>query len=351
MPEFPRSLPQFQKFFPDDAACVKYLEAMKWPDGFVCPTCQHQGEPFRLSRRSVGVAVVLRCRSCRRNTSLTAGTVMHSSHTRLSTWFWGAYLITTQTPGISSVQFQRQLGLTRNQTAFTMLHKIRSAMVRLDRDKIGSEHPVELDECYVGGATRGEGCGVHHMSTVIGAVEVRTKKLPDDPEIKIVKRQYKKGKATTNKKTTYAGRLRLQVIPDRCGDTLTEFVKENVASPTTIYSDGWQGYNKFPELGYKHKPLVLDGDPEKAEAHLPVIHRAFSNLKTWLLGTHHGRVEPQHLQAYLNEFVFRFNRRFHPMAGFNSILGLAARRLSPTYEELYSGTWEHPGSCPNIEFL
>jgi transposase-like protein len=188
------------------------------------------------------------------------------------------------------------------------------------------------------------------MSTVVGAVVVCTKKMPENSEIKSLKRKYKNGNATKNEKTTYAGRLRLQVIPDRCGDTLTEFMKENVASPTTIFSDGWQGYNKFPELGYKHKPLVLNGDPEKAEAHLPVIHRSFSNLKTWLLGTHHGRVEPQHLQAYLNEYVFRFNRRFHPMAGFNAILGLAARTLSPTYEELYSGIWEHPGSCPNIEF-
>lgn len=342
---FPKSLPQFQKFFPDDAACVKYLEAVKWPDGFVCPTCRHQGEPFRLPKRAVGVAVILRCRACRRDTSLTAGTAMHSSHTALSMWFWGAYLITTQTPGISSVQFQRQLGLTRYETAFMILHKLRSGMVRPDRDRIGAEWPVEIDECYVGGVTRGEGSGIHHMTMVIGAVEVRTKQPPEDPI------ELKKWLKLPARKKTYAGRLRLQVVPDHCMDTLTNFVKENIAAPTTIHSDGWQGYNELGKLGYKHKPLVLFGDPKKADEHLPMIHRAFSNLKTWILGIHHGRVEPQHLQAYLNEYVFRFNRRFHPMAGFNSILGLASRTIPPTYEQLYSGTWEHPGSCPNVGFV
>src|ERR1700693_146140 len=139
----PKSLPQFQKFFPDDAACAKYLEAVKWPEGFVCPACQHQGEPYRFGKRS---SVVLRCRACQYNASLTAGTVMQKSHTPLTIWFWAAYLMTTQTPGISSVQFQRQLGLTRNETAFIMLHKLRSGMVRPDRDKIGGKHRVEIDE-------------------------------------------------------------------------------------------------------------------------------------------------------------------------------------------------------------
>ena len=95
------------------------------------------------------------------------------------------------------------------------------------------------------------------------------------------------------------------------------------------------------KLGYTHEPLVLDGDPERIDAHLPMIHIAFSNLKTWLLGTHHG-VSQQHLQAYLNEFVFRFNRRFYPMTAFNSALGLAAHASAPTYETLYSGEWIHP---------
>lgn len=338
---FPSSLPQFQKYFPDDSACAKYLEALRWPEGFVCPTCGEKDEPYRLTRSTV----VLRCPSCRKDASLTAGTVMQDTRTPLSTWFWGAYLMTTQTPGMSAVQFQRQLGLKRYETAFNILHKLRSGMVRPDRDQIGDEWPVEVDECYIGGSTRGEGKGVHHKTLVVAAVEVRTKQPPKDP---IEKKQWMK--KTPARKKIYAGRLRLQVIPDRRMDMLTGFVKENIAPKATILSDGWQGYNELLDLGYKHKPLVMAGDPQNAEDHLPMIHVVISNLKTWILGTHHGRIEPQHLQAYLNEYVFRFNRRFYPMNAFNSALGLAAKSVSPTYEQLYSGAWEHPGSCPEIEF-
>jgi hypothetical protein len=115
---------------------------------------------------------------------LTAGTVMQSSHMPLSTWFWGAYLMTTQTPGQSAVQFQRQLGIATYETAFTMLHKLRAGMVRPDRDAIGTPHPVEVDECCIGGRTRGEGRGIHHQTTVVGAVEVRTRKDAEDRSAK-----------------------------------------------------------------------------------------------------------------------------------------------------------------------
>jgi len=149
---FPTSLPEFQKVFPNDDACEKYLESIRWPDGFVCPKCGQQGDPYRFQTRA---SVVLRCRACRKNASLTAGTVMQSTHTPLSTWFWGAYLMTTQTPGQSAIQFQRQLGLSRYETAFQILHKLRSGMVRPERDSIGSEHPVEVDEVLIGGPNRG----------------------------------------------------------------------------------------------------------------------------------------------------------------------------------------------------
>lgn len=109
-------------------------------------------------------------------------------------------------------------------------------------------------------------------------------------------------------------------------------------------TDGWKAYENLDVLGYKHEPLVLSGDPEKAERHLPMIHLVFSNLQTWILGTHHGAIGQNHLQAYLNEYVFRFNRRFYPMTAFNSVLGLAAHATSPTYQELYSGEWKHPAA-------
>ena len=321
---FPTTLPEFQRVFPDEAACAKYLEHLRWLHGFTCTKCGNSGDPYRFAKRT---SVVLRCRVCQANVSLMADTVMKDSHTPLSIWFWGAYLVATQTPGQSALQFQRQLGLSRYETAFQMLHKLRAGMVRPERDAIGYQHPVEVDETLVGGRTKGEGRGVHHKATVVGAIEVRTR-MPVE-------------KSKKHKRVVYAGRLRLRLVLGRGAKELTGFVQENVAQGSVVRTDGWKGYDDLAKLGYMHEPLVLDGDPERTDAHLPMIHIAFSNLKTWLLGTHHG-LSQQQLQAYLNEFVFRFNRRFYPMTAFNSALGLAAHALAPTYETLYSGEWIHP---------
>ena len=311
---FPTTLLDFQRMFPDERACGNYLERVRWPDGFVCPGCDAAGEAYRFERRPT----VLRCRECQRNASLTAGTVMHATRTPLQVWFWAAYLVTTQTPGMSALQFQRQLGLHRYETAFQVLHKLRAGMVRPDRDRIGAQWPVELDEALVGGKTRGEGRGVHHKTYVAGAVEVREKRD-------------KRGR-----RAVYAGRLRLQVLNDRGKRSLEAFVTENIETHSHITTDGWQGYDNLAAMGYGHECVVLDGDPEKAEKALPMIHLVFSNLKAWLLGTHHG-VSAQHLPAYLNEFAFRFNRRFYPMTAFASVLGIGTRVAGPSYDALYAG--------------
>lgn len=332
---FPTTLPEFQSVFPDDGACAKYLEKLRWPDGFVCPKCGNGGEPYRFPKRT---SVVLRCRTCKTNISLTAGTAMQSSHTSLLMWFWGAYLVTTQTPGQSALQFQRQLGINRYETAFQMLHKLRAGMVRPERDAIGGQYPVEVDETLVGGWTRGEGRGVHHKATVVGGVEVRHRQKGES-RAATTHQDHVEGKPL--KRMKYAGRLRLRVVASRDAGSLTAFVKENIAKGSIVRTDGWQGYDELPSMGYSHEPLVLAGNPEMVDAHLPMIHRVFSNLKTWLLGTHHG-VGQQHLQAYLNEYVFRFNRRFYPMTAFNSVLGLAAHEVPPTYDALYSGESSHP---------
>ena len=315
---FPTTLLDFQRMFPDERACGNYLERVRWPDGFVCPGCGVAGAAYRFENRPT----VLRCRVCQREAHLTAGTVMHATRTPLQVWFWGAYLVTTQTPGMSALQFQRQLGLHRYETAFQVLHKLRAGMVRPDRDRIGAQWPVELDEVLVGGKTRGEGRGVHHKTYVGGAVEVREK-------------QDKRGR-----RAVYAGRLRLQVLNDRAKRSLETFVTENIEMHSHITTDGWQGYDNLATMGYRHDRVVLDGDPEKADKALPMIHLVFSNLKAWLLGTHHG-VSAKHLPAYLNEFVFRFNRRFYPMTAFASVLGIGTRVAGPTYEALYTGRWHH----------
>ncbi len=305
--------------FPDERACGAYLERVRWPEGFTCPGCGAVRAAYRFENRPT----VLRCRACQRNTYLTAGTVMHATRTPLQVWFWGAYLVTTQTPGMSALQFQRQLGLSRYETAFQMLHKLRAGMVRPDRDRIGAAWPVELDETLIGGKTRGEGRGVHHKTYVAGAVEVRKKQNP------------------RGRRTVYAGRLRLQAMADRGKRSLETFVTDNIETHSQVITDGWQGYDNLTILSYHHEPVVLGGDPEKAEKALPMIHLIFSNLKAWLLGTHHG-VSAQHLPAYLNEFVFRFNRRFYPMTAFASALGIGTSVAGPTYDALYSGYWNHP---------
>ena len=333
---FPTTLPEFQQVFPNDGACEKYLEAMRWPKGFTCPKCQENVEPYRYKTRT---SVVLMCKKCRCNTSLTAGTVMQSTHRPLSVWFWAAYLVTTQTPGQSALQFQRQLGLTRYETAFQILHKLRAGMIRPDRDTIGEKYPVEVDECFIGGRTRGEGRGNHEQTVVVGAVEVRRRK---DWEARAAKYDQTHEDGVPVKRILYAGRLRLSVVEDRTEKELIPFVSGNVSPGAIVRTDGWQPYAQLEALNYRHQPLAINGDYKKADGHLPMIHLVFSNLKTWILGTHHGAIAQHHLQAYLNEYVYRFNRRFYPMTAFNSILGLAAHATPPTYETLYSGEWKHP---------
>jgi len=322
---FPQSLPEFQRQFPNDAACAAYLEHACWPDGFICRHCGAVGEPFRIVTRPG----VLECRACRRQTGLLVGTVMERSHTPLSVWFWAAYLVASQTPGMSGVQFQRQLGLTRYETAFGILHKLRAGMVRPDQDRIGGtagEH-VEVDETWVGGRTRGEGRGIHHKTLVAAAVDVRHR-TPGTAQDK-------------RKDGRYAGRVRLAIATDRSADALGRFVESAVMPGSLIVTDDWSGYGGLRARGYDHHAIAECGDPEVAEEFMPIIHLVFSNLKTWLNGIHHG-VSAKHLQAYLNEFTFCFNRRFYPFNAFRSLLGIAGGVQAPTYADLYSGAWTHP---------
>jgi transposase-like protein len=200
-------------------------------------------------------------------------------------------------------------------------------MVRPDQDRIGgkADGHVEVDEVYAGGKTRGEGRGVHHKTLVAAAVEVRHRK-PGTAQDK-------------RKDGRYAGRVRLAI--GRSADSLGEFVESAVVPGSLVITDDWSGYGGLCKLGYNHHAIAECGDPEVAGEFLPVIHLVFSNLKTWLNGSHHG-VSAKHLQAYLNEFTFRFNRRFYPFNAFRSLLGIAGDATAPAYAELYSGEWQHP---------
>lgn len=332
MPDFPKTLLEFQQIFPNEVACARHLERIRWPEGFECLACGLLGDPWRLPSRPR----VLECRHCGHQFSLTAGTVMHGSRQSLRVWFWAAYLVTTQTPGMSALQFQRQLGLGRYETAFQMLHKLRAAMVRPERDRIGGEWPVQLDETWVGGATQGEGRGRHHKTLVVGAVEVRPRAKAPGPDPNMPTGQAKAKHRGGHGRSVIAGRLRLQVAQGRSQKELEPFVLAAVTPNSVVRTDGWTGYDNLTTLGYRHDPLAIQGDQAKTEAHLPMIHIVFGNLDAWLLGCHHG-VSPKHLQAYLNEFVFRFNRRLWPMVAFDSVLKIGARVEAPTYRDLYDG--------------
>ena len=247
-----------------------------------------------------------RCRACGHDTSVTAGTVLHRTRTPLTQWFWAAYLVTTQTPGFSALQLQRQLGIGRYETAWALLHKLRRAMVRPDRERL--KEKVEVDETYIGGPEAGlkGGRQLVNKALVVAAVEVR-------------------GRAS--------GRVRLQVVPDASAPSLTGFVAANVERGAVVVTDGWGGYAPLRGMGYRHRPKT-QGAPERAAKILPRVHRIFGNLQTWLRGTHHG-VGNQHLQVYLDEFTFRFNRRRTPMAAFQTLLGLATLHGPTTYDRLY----------------
>lgn len=311
-PDFPKTIISFQRLFATEDECLKFLILSRWPDGFHCPKCNHDQFYWMKERK------LLQCRACKHQASVTAGTVLHRSKMPLTMWFHAAYLVSTITPGISALQLQRQLGLTSYQTAFTMLHKLRAGMVREDRDKLTGT--VQVDETYIGGHKPGKtGRGAAGKFLVVGAAEIHSDRV---------------------------ARIRLRLIPDAGGLTLTQFIKANIIEGSTIVTDDWSGYRGLEQAGYHH----IVQDPK-----LVNMHRIFSNLKAWLIGTHHGAVRKQHLQAYLNEYTFRFNRRRTPMAAFQTALGLGTRRMGPTYRGLYgvkkgTGEWEHPSNpAPVIE--
>jgi transposase-like protein len=290
---------EFQERFATEGACLAYLAASRWPHGFVCPGCGG-GEAWVLARRHLW-----ECAECRLQTSVTAGTVMHGTRTPLRTWFWAAYLVATHHPGISAKQLQRQLGLSRYETAWLILQKLRRAMVAPERGPLKGE--VEVDEFFIGGPEEGlRGGRQRGKKVLVGiAIEVRG---------------------------AGSGRVRLQVLPDASGDSLGPFVQSTTAAGAIVHTDGWRGYLGLSKLGYEHRPRKQQ-TVAPGEHLLPRAHRAVSNLKAWMHGTHRG-VGDEHLPVYLDEYVFRHNRRHTPMAAFQTLLGLGALHGPTTYREM-----------------
>lgn len=317
--ESPVTLLDFQRMFPDEMACLLYLERVRWPNGFFCEKCASVGEPFRVSTHPRK----LKCRSCHHVESVTADTVMHRSKTNIHIWFWAAYLIAAQTPGISALELQKRLGIKRYETAFQILHKLRATMVRPDRDKIGTEWPVELDIVFVGGKHKSGIQGKTDQTPVIIAVEIRRREYCNPKTNKLIRR-------------TLAGRARLQALPNKTAAATNDFVKNCIAPGAVIVSDDGKEFASLRALGYDHRPVPMRGNREKMDSYLPMISKVTANLKTWIDGTFHG-VGKLHLQTYLNEFMFRFNRRFFRPVSFQLLLGLGILRTGLTYREVYDG--------------
>ena len=275
MEDYPRDLVEFEARFPTEDACHEYLIRLRWPCGFVCPRCGGR-DYWSASRRR------LVCRSCRYQASATSGTIFQDTHKPLRLWFLTMWEVASHKNGASAMGLQRVLGLGSYMTAWTWLHKLRRAMVRPGRDQLARR--VEVDETYIGGEEEG----------------VRGRQLEGKALVVIAAQE--DGRAI--------GRVRMKRIAHASAQSLETFVKEAVEPGSVVRTDGWPGYRGLAKLGYHHEVVVLSGKEKNAATQMmPRVHRVASLLKRWLLGTHQGAVSHDHLDYYLDEYTFRFNRR------------------------------------------
>ena len=308
-----RSLSQFQETFPDETSCAAFLLERRWSKGFVCPGCGEQRAAALKSR-----AYTYECLDCGRQTSATAGTVMHRSKLPLTTWFWAAHLMATHSNGMSARQLEDQLGVTYK-TAWLLTQKLRRSMVDPDRDPL--EGVVEVDQAEIpfreGDAFFERGNAGKIL--VVGAVEV----IDRDTNQPKPRRKHAKYLDTRS------GRIRFAMIADNSAASIEAFVRANVKRGATLLTDGHTSYPGLTD--YRHDPRIVG----KMAGHvvLPGLHRAFSLMKRWSLGTYHG-LRRTHVDTYLNEFVFRYNRRFHRHVSFEALLGLAAHHAPASYWDI-----------------
>lgn len=269
--DYPHTLPELERRFSSEQACRQYLFILRWPDGFICPRCS--GKTSWPMNRGLW-----KCGSCKYQASVTAGTIFQDSHLPLTMWFRAMWYITSQKNGMSAQGLQRMLGLGSYETAWALLHKLRRAMIRPGRDRL--KGIVEVDETYYGGDEEG----------VVG-------RLTEEKALIIVAAE-KDGKGI--------GRIRLRRIPNATKASLHGFIKQTIEPCSTVTTDGFNAYRGME--GYVHDRHVQCRQP-KGEHLLPRVHRVISLLKRWLLGTHQGAIGHEHLDSYLDEFTFRFNRR------------------------------------------
>jgi transposase-like protein len=279
--DYPRTWNQFLEWFATEDACLSYLEGLRWPNGFVCPRCASVAPAYRASRTR------LMCRECKYQGTVTACTIFDKTRTSLRVWLAAAWYLTNQKHGVSALGLQRVLGLGSYETAWVMLHRLRRAMVRPDRERLKGR--VEVDETYL---------ALSDKQAPISAAgrQSNTAKVLVAVAVEILK---PKG----------FGRIRLRRIAAANARSLEPFVKDAVERGAQVHTDGSAAYRNLAELGYKIERSVITGSAVPAHSSMPGVHRVAALLKRWILGTHHGAVQPGQLDYYLDEFVFRFNRR------------------------------------------
>lgn len=274
MEDYPRTLAELEARFSSEQACRDYLFQLRWPEGFRCPRCGGA------KAWPIG-SVWWRCASCARQVSVTAGTIFQDTHTPLRVWFRAMWWVIAQKNGVSALGLQRVLGLGSYQTAWAWLHKLRRAMVRPGRDRLTGT--VEVDETYLGGLEEG----------------MRGRQMEKKALIVVAAQEDGWG----------IGRIRMRRIADASAASLIPFVQDSVEPGSIVHTDGWLGYEPLERTGYRHQITFLRGQKKSPSDLLPRVHRIISLLKRWLLGTHQGAVSLHHLDYYLDEFTFRFNRR------------------------------------------
>lgn len=301
---YPKDFQQFLAQFSDEDACWHYLIDVRWPKGYICSQCQ-SGNYWLTAKHKI------HCSNCGKEFSITSGTIFQDSKKPILLWFHIMWWVVAQKTGASANNLKDFMGFGSYETAWTWLHKLRRAMVRKSREKLTGI--VEVDETYIGGEEIGtgkQGRGAEEKNLVVVATECIGKQI---------------------------GRVRFKIIPNASGESLLPFIKENVECGSTVITDGWTGYISLSKKKeYEHIIKVISGSGKQAHELLPHVHMVDSLLKRWINGTHQGKISSKHLEYYLDEFAFRFNRKLSTHRGklFYRLLQQAASTSPVTYNKI-----------------
>ena len=315
MENYPKTLAEFEACFSTEEDCRRYLFELRWPEGFVCPRCG--GHEAWTTERELMV-----CTACGYHASVTTGTIFEKTHKPLTLWFRAIWWLTALKTGASAPGLQRVLGLKSYKTAWTWLHKLRRAMVRPGRDRLSGR--VQVDETYIGAEEKGvRGRGTESKALVVVAAQENGKRV---------------------------GRIRMRRVQDASAASLHPFVEDTIEPGSVVHTDGWEGYVGLEKKGYHHEVTVLARHKESASELLPHVHHVVALLKNWMAGTLHDGVSHEHLDYYLDEFTFRFNRRTSGSRGklFYRLMQHAVQVGPAPYKTMVKHVREHRKAYHNI---